>query len=173
MKTIEALKAIEWTSPLNKLDLSYSKVGDRDGWYQISSELFISTISHDPKSGNYRPDPAGPFIVEIIWTQCKETIFCLMGETDTVNCKNPVPAPAPAQLLPPGSNGTYLSIVNALGLNNFWDQSTYTNENKFRYRTIGTSDSTYTYYFSSELIRDAELPFAVTYLLERGRTNAI
>lgn len=164
--TLKALKELAWAIPLRNSGIAVSKVGER-GWYQVAEDLFISTASHDPRSGNYLDDPKGPFVMKVVWTQCHEAIGVLMGQRDTVNCasgKRP-----PALLLPTGADGTYRSISETLGAGNFWDRNAYTREDKFQYRMIANADEAYTYYFSSEAIADDELPFAVVYLLENGR----
>jgi hypothetical protein len=105
--------------------------------------------------------------MKLAWTQCREAISVLMGDLDTVNCTER--NKPPALLLPAGAEGIYRSIIGALGKDNFWDRSAYTGADTFKYRTIANADEAYTYYFSSQIMADDEVPFAVVYLLENGR----
>ncbi len=155
-----------WATPLKNLKVAVSKLAKR-GWYEVGEGLFIAAVSHDPRSGNYLDDPSGPFVAEIVWTQCPEAIRVLMGDANTVRCTTgTVPPPG---LLPSGADGTFQSIVDALGVGNYWDRSAYAGDDQFKYRMIADANEAYTYYFSSEAIVEDELPFAVKYLLENGR----
>ena len=165
-RSLRALKDLEWATPLREVKISVSKLGDQ-GWYQAAEDLYISTVPHHPRSGNYLDDPRGPFVMTVAWTRCREAISVLMGDRDTVNCtERNTP---PALLLPAGADGTYRSIIGSLDKNSFWDRTAYTGDDRFKYRTIANANEAYTYYFSSQAVADGELPFAVVYLLENGR----
>jgi hypothetical protein len=168
-EVLEALTGSQWATPLKKLKVAVSKIGDR-GWYQVAEDLYISAVSHDPRSGNYLEDPKGPFVTRVVWTACPEAISVLMGDANTVNRgsgRNP-----PVTFLPSGARGSFRSIVEGLGAGNYWDRSVYTGDDKFMYRMIADAEEAYTYYFSGESIDDDELPFAVVYPLENGRSKS-
>ena len=162
-----ALMNLDWWTPLKNINIPYSQVGERS-WYKITEDLFMTTVSHDVRSGSYLPDPDGPFVTQVVWIRCREALAVAMGDRHNVQCTNETRPPQ--LLLPPGADGTYRSIVDALGADNFWDRSAYRRDN-FRYRMIADVDETYTYYFSSQITPDDELPFAIHYTPERGRAE--
>ena len=163
---LRTLKSLDWLTPLRNINIPYSQVGEQ-GWYKITEDLFIITVSHDIRSGNYVDDPNGPFVSQVVWIRCREALAVVMGDRHNVQCTNETKPPP--LLLPPGTDGTYRSIVDTLGAGNFWDRSAF--RDNFQYRMIADADETYTYYFSSQIIPDDELPFAIHYTPERGRTE--
>jgi hypothetical protein len=89
-----------------------------------------------------------------------------MGDRYNVKCTNETRPPS--LLLPPGADGTFRSIVDALGAGNFWDRRVLSLDDNFRYRMIADADQTYTYYFSSQNTAADELPFAIDFFPNRG-----